>query len=339
LAVSKNQRMVTCGRSLLEVKRIVYLGSYRQGLLTGRGGSVTFWAWMASIAVHLIVLTVFGLVKFSKSKTQLRDVPIPTATVSQVKRLIEAAPIIPKPKIKKPGKAEFAGMVSPAAHKLTEGRIFVAAKPGNKNLGDLIKPSVSESVYVLPGSKVLSPRIEFFGSLTDQRKVCYLVDCSGSMQGVFGRVQRKLKESIGNLQADQYFYIIFFGADKLFESGGGRLLRAREKAKSAAYDFIDSIRPAGRTNAPAALERALQIRDGRGISPSVIYFLTDGFELTTEGTQIFSQRVADMLKRFAPTTKINTIGFWPQFRDRKMLEAIARQSSGEFVLISDGDEK
>ncbi|MDH4241219.1 MAG: VWA domain-containing protein [Phycisphaerae bacterium] len=338
MAVSKNQRMVTCGRSLLEVKRIVYLGGYRQVLLTGRGGSVTFWAWMASIAVHLIVLAVFGLVKFPQSQTQLRDVPIPTATVSHVKKLIEAAPVIPKPKIKKASKAEFAGGENSAAHKLTVGRIFEAAKPGNKDLGDLAKPSVSESVYVLPGSKVLSPRIEFFGSFSDQRKVCYLVDCSGSMQGVFGRVQRKLKESIRGLQADQYFYIIFFGGDKLFESGGGQLLRAGEKAKSSAYDFIDSIQPAGLTNAPAALERAVQIRDGRGLSPSVIYFLTDGFELTAKGTQIFSQKVADLLRRFAPTTRINTIGFWPQSSDRKMLEEIARHSGGEFVLISD-DEK
>ena len=345
LAVSMNQRMVSSGGSPLEVKRLGRLCGYQQGLLRGQGGSVTFWAWTASIAVHLIVLTVFGFVKFSPcqrqawAKTQVRDVPIPTAKVSQIKRLIEATPIIPKPKIKKPTRSEFARRVNAAAHKLAAERIFEAAKPGNQGLGDLAKPSVSEGVYVLPGSKILRHKIEFFGSFTDQRKVCYLVDCSGSMQGVFGRVQRKLKESIEGLQADQYFYIIFFGGDKLFESGGGRLLRAGEKAKSAAYDFIDSIQPAGRTNAPAALERAVQIRDGRGVSPSVIYFLTDGFELTTEGTQKFSQKVADLLKRFAPTTRINTIGFWPQSSDRKMLEAIAKQSGGEFVLISDGDEK
>jgi hypothetical protein len=294
---------------------------------------------MASIAVHLIVLTVFGLVKFSQSKSQLQAAAIPSATVSQVKKLIEAAPIIPKPKIHKPNRVEFTGSVNSAEYKLGEGRIFEDPKPGNKILGELAKPSASESDYVLPGGKILSPRVEFFGSFTDQRKVCYLVDCSGSMQGVFGRVQRELKESIGALQADQYFYIIFFGADKLFEFSGGRLLRAGEKAKSSAYDFIDSIQPAGLTNAPAALERAVQIRDGRGVSPSVIYFLTDGFELTAKGTEIFSQKVADLLKRFAPGTRINTIGFWPQDSDRKMLKEIARQSSGEFVLISDGDEK
>jgi hypothetical protein len=298
---------------------------------------------MASIVVHLIVLTVFGFVQFSPcrrqagSRIQLRDGPIPTAKVNRIKRLIEATPIIPKPKITKPAWGEFAGRVNAAAPRLATERIFEAAKPGGRFLGDLAKSSDRQSIYFLPGSNVLRPKIEFFGSYTDRRKVCFLVDCSGSMRGVFGLVQRRLKESIGALQGDQYFYIIFFGGDKLFESGGGRLLRAGEKSKSAAYSFIDSIRPAGRTNALAALERAVQIRDGRGFSPSIIYFLTDGFELTTEDTQVFSQKAANLLKRFAPTTRINTIGFWPQSDDRKMLEVIARQSGGECVLISDGD--
>lgn len=345
MAVSVNQRMVSSGGSPLEVKRLGRLPGCQQGLSRRRSGGVTFWAWTASVVVHLMVLAAFGFIKFSPcrrqagAETQLRDAPIPTATVSRIKKLIEAAPIIPKPKIKEPTRVEFAGRENAAAQKPAAGRIFEASKPGDESLGDLAKPSLRQSVCVLPDSELLRPRIEFFGSFTDQRKVCFLVDCSGSMQGVFGRVRRNLKKSIGSLQADQYFYIIFFGGDKLFESGSGRLLRAGEKAKSAAYGFIDSIRPSGRTNAPAALERAVQIRDGRGVSPSVIYFLTDGFELTIEDTQIFSQRVAGLLKRFAPTTRINTIGFWPQSDDREMLEVIARQSGGEFVLISDGDEK
>jgi len=307
----------------------------------GRSGSVTFWAWTVSIVVHLMVLTAFGFIKFSPfwqqagAETQLRDAPIPTATLSRIKKLIEAAPIIPKPKITEPTRGEFASKVNAGVRKPAAGRIFEAAKQGERDLGDLAKPSVRQNVCVLPGSELFRPRIEFFGSFTDQRKVCFLVDCSGSMRGVFSRVQRNLKKSIGSLQADQYFYIIFFGGEKLFESGSGRLLRAGEKAKSDAYGFIDSIHPAGRTNAPAALERAVQIRDGRGIGPSVIYFLTDGFELTIEDTQIFSQQAANLLERFAPTTRINTIGFWPQSDDREMLDVIARQSAGEFVLIAD----
>ncbi len=159
------------------------------------------------------------------------------------------------------------------------------------------------------------------------------------MRGTFVQVQKKLKESIGNLQPDQYFYIIFFGGDSLFEFGNNSLLRATQKAKSSAYDFIDSIRPAGQTNALAALERAVQIRDGSGVGPSLVYFLTDGFELTTEDTQRFSQKIANLLARFAPRTRINTIGFWPQGDDRKMLEAIAKQSGGESVFITGGEEE
>ena len=330
-----NQRMVSAKRTPLEVKRLRSLSHCRQGLLTGRSGSVAFWAWMASIAVHLVVLTAFGVVKFSRCKVQVEQRPTPMAKVSRVRKLIAAAPIIPKPKIKKSAERRFAGGTNKS---LPTNRIFGVLKPGSQNLGDLLEPVHSQSVLSLPSGADLPPRIEFFGSRTEQRKVCYLVDCSGSMRGTFVQVRRKLKESIGNLQPDQYFYIIFFGGDKLFEFGDN-LLRATQKAKSSAYDFIDSIRPAGQTNALAALERAVQIRDGSGVGPSLVYFLTDGFELTTEDAQRFSQKIANLLARFAPRTRINTIGFWPQGDDRKMLEAIAKQSGGESVFITGGDEE
>ena len=312
MAVSMNRRMVSSGRS----------------------GSVTFWAWMTSIAVHLIVLMAFGVVKFSRLETQAKQRPTPIAQVGQIKKFMQAAPIIPKPRVKKPAKVQFTERTN---RLLPTNRIFDGIKPSPQDLGNFVKPSASQSVFSLPSSEILSHRIEFFGSWTNQRKVCYLVDCSGSMQGIFGQVRKKLKESIQNLQPDQYFYIIFFGGDKLFEFGDGRLLRATQKAKSAAYDFIDLVRPGGQTNALAALERAVQIRDSRAVSPSIVYFLTDGFELTTEDTQRFPQKVANLLRRFAPTTRINTIGFWPRSDDRKMLETIARQSGGEFVFITGGD--
>jgi hypothetical protein len=316
LAVSMNQRTVS----------------------SGRVGSVSFWAWMVSIAVHLIVLTAFGVVKFSQSQTGGKHRPTPIAKINQIKKLMQANPIIPKPKIKKSAKGRYAGRTN---RLFPANRIFDTAKPSSPILANnndgLAKPSASQSASSLAGSRILPHKIEFFGSFAEQRKVCYLVDCSGSMQGVFGRVRKKLKESIASLQPDQYFYIIFFGGDKLFEFGNGLLLRASQKTKSAAYDFIDLVQPAGQTNALAALERAVQIRDRRGLSPSIVYFLTDGFELTTEDAQRFPQKIANLQKRFAPMTRINTIGFWPQGNDRKMLEAIARQSGGEFVFVADGD--
>jgi len=299
----------------------------------GRRGSVTFWAWMASIAAHLIMLTVLGVIEFSGSVALSRQQPIPTAKVSRVERLIRAAPVIPKPKVKKASIERFA---KSTVRLVSMSRIFDDARPGSQSPGNFAKPSApTNTVYATAVN--LPYRVKFFGSSASQRKVCYLVDCSGSMQGIFGRVRGELKASIGDLQPDQYFYIIFFGGDRLFEFGVGRLIRASQKNKSAAYNFIDSIRPAGRTNALPAFERALQVRDRQGASPSIVYFLTDGFELTAEDEQKFPERIVNLQRRFAPGTKINTIGFWPESGDRKMLEVIARRSGGDFVFVGDGN--
>jgi hypothetical protein len=84
----------------------------------------------------------------------------------------------------------------------------------------------------------------------------------------------------------------------------------------------------------------VQIRDGRGASPSLVYFLTDGFELASEDAQWFSREIAELLKQFPPGTRVNTIGFWPASDDRALLQTMARQSGGEFVFIADnGVEK
>ncbi len=293
-----------------------------------------FWAWTVSIVVHLILLAVFGLAKFSQAGAGDKQQPAPMATVNQIKKAVPAEAIIPKPKVKKPTREQSLK----AEHKLQPVTgIPDSPKSSSQDLGRITKPQSSQGSFQLVGSDGFSQGTEFFGAWTDERKICYVVDCSGSMRGMLSGVRRKLKHSIASLQQDQYFYIIFFGNARLFESGEGRMVRATQKAKSAACEFVDSIRPSGQTNALAALERAMQIHDADNRSPSVIYFLTDGFELTSNRRQRFGSQIANLLRRFAPKTKINTIGFWPQDSDRNTLEIIARQSGGEFVFVTDSD--
>lgn len=292
-----------------------------------------FWAWGVSIALHLVVFGVFGVVRFSSAADQGQYRQSPTARIERIRQLTQAALLIPKPGISKApaviARNRYAGT---AEQSLPIERIFSPAKP---LLQDWQAPSKPDG-GLLPAGGEFSGTIEFFGSDGRQRKVCYLVDCSGSMQGIFTQVRRKLKESIEALQPDQYFYIIFFGDGKLYEIGSGKMLRATPKAKSAAVDFVDKMRPAGRTNAVAALERAVRIRDGKGRSPSLAYFLTDGFELANEDAVAFGQRIEKLLEQFAPTMRINTIAFLPQADDRKMLESIARKTGGQFVSIGGG---
>jgi hypothetical protein len=329
-AASTDQRMVWVSYSGMAK------GSWgaRRGIEKHSGQRrASFCACVVSIGVHLTLLTVFGVLRFSGSVAQMSGLAIPAARVEQKEDLPQAASVIPKPKVKR---AEVKDSVRGGAGFFPGERIFGDVKQGPESSEGLWKSSVSLSSLWSPRPEDLAGRPGLFGSFSERRKVCYLVDCSGSMRGVFGRVREELKESIGNLQADEYFYIIFFGGDRLFEFGDGSLVRATLGAKSSAQRFIDSVGPAGQTNALAALERAVQIRDGRGEGSSVIYFLTDGFELAKENEGKFLQEAGDLLGRFVPVAMVNVIGFWPQGGDRKMLQAMAKQGGGEFVLI-EGD--
>ena len=170
----------------------------------------TFWAWTASVFIHVIVLTVFGVVKFSQAKAQDIYQQVPTGQIRQVKKIAESAFIIPKPKVKRIGSSYLAKSELPVGEnmKYEIQRTRYIERVGGYEL--------QEMGFSVPRGEILSGQIEFFGSRVEHRKVCYLVDCSGSMRGIFGRVQKELIDSIGKLQPDQYFYVIFFGGNKLF---------------------------------------------------------------------------------------------------------------------------
>jgi hypothetical protein len=286
---------------------------------------------MVSVFLHLLVLTVFGFLKLSRPANPVSERQAPTARVSQLKNIIEKAAVLPKPKVKKPSTNS-----SNYERKdiTTKSSFFVPNLKSPNSLSSTPK-ILNTPEYSFADSGFALGGVEFFGSETYERKICYVVDCSGSMQGMMGQVQQQLKDSIKNLLMDQYFHIIFFGDGKLFEFGDGKLVRSSQKNKTAAYTFIDSIRAGGRTNAFKALERAVQIEDGSEMKASVFYFLTDGFELANDESESLYKQAAGLIKRFAPSSKINTIGFWPTEQDRSILRAISALSGGECVIITD----
>jgi hypothetical protein len=293
-------------------------------------GVSALWAWGVSIVLHAVILCVFGVVRFSRAVEQGQYREAPAARIENAGKLTRAAPLMPKPSISKAPAVIARNRYAEATEQsLPLDRIFSPPKPILQDW----QPPITADSSLLPATGEFSGSIEFFTSDQRQRKVCYLVDCSGSMQGIFSQVRRKLEESIKALQPDQYFYIIFFGDDKLYEIGSGKMLRATPEAKSEAVEFVDKMRPVGQTNAVAALERAVRIRDGKGRSPSLTYFLTDGFELAKEDAEAFALRIEKLMEQFAPTMKINTIAFLPQTEDRKMLESIARKTGGTFLSI------
>lgn len=159
------------------------------------------------------------------------------------------------------------------------------------------------------------------------------------MSGMFGWVREQLKQSIESLEQDQYFCIIFFGSDSIFKFGDGKLVRASNKTKQEAVEFINTVQPAGKADAFSALKAAIQTRDAVGSAPLLIYFLTDGFELADESSDLSEWKITNYIKDYAPSIQFNTIGFWPQEQDRSLLEAIAKESGGQFIIITDEYEK
>ena len=54
---------------------------------TNRRGNITMWAWILSVAAHLILLAVFALVRFSLSSAGLSSAVGPAVTVAQVEQI------------------------------------------------------------------------------------------------------------------------------------------------------------------------------------------------------------------------------------------------------------
>jgi len=283
---------------------------------------------VASLGIHIVLLAVFGFVKFSRLSYGQSSAARSAVTISRIEQIAKQSRILSKPGIKRLSLNRKAGV-----HKKPMDFSVVAKIKPSDRWGKLPEPTGTDGIELLADSDIVTGKVEFFGQETNRRKICDVVSCSGSMQGLFGRVRKQLKNSIGNLEPDQYFYIILFRGDELLESGDGKLVRATAKTKSQAFDFIDKVRPGGKTNASGALERAMRMRGPSGQSAELIYFLTDGLDLEGADTARFGPLVESLRKRLAPTTKINTIGFWAQRADCEILQAVAKRNGGEFVNI------
>ncbi|MGD0595966.1 MAG: VWA domain-containing protein [Sedimentisphaerales bacterium] len=314
---------------------------------------IKLYALGVSVFAHIVGLSVFAAVKISQS-SPVRLQTTTVVSISQAAKLADRQAVTPKPKVSPVDSKPFdssgalkAGIIKGRPIVKADGKgtqanarlVFDAPKEDYQRQAEEVKQPIESQAFAATSGRESAGNIEFFDSPAQGRRICYVVDCSGSMRGLWKRVQEELIDSIGKLQQDYYFCVIVFGGGSILESGGGKMVRATERAKKEAYSFISSIQPRGMTNATDALERAIMIRDRAGVGASVIYFLTDGFELSEQDGSRFAHKVATMHRSFAPKTQINTIGFWCTEEDGKVLETIAKESGGQFTFITGGREQ
>lgn len=308
---------------------------------------VKLYAVVVSVCAHIVALSIFAAVKVSQSP----PVPLQTTTtvsIGQAAMLADRQTVTPKPKVNPVDNKTFdfsgslkADVIKSRPIVKADGKgtqasirsVFDLQKEDYQQQAEYAKPQTQQETSTVAGGSGTAANIEFFDSPANGRRICYVVDCSGSMRGLWENVQRELVDSIGKLQQDYYFCVIVFGGGSILETGGGKMVRATEEAKKEAYDFIAAVQPRGSTNAADAIERAIMIKDRTGVGASVIYFLTDGFELSEQDGSRFAHQIATIHRSFAPKAQINTIGFWCTEQDGKVLDTIAKENCGKFVMV------
>ncbi|MFQ6049332.1 MAG: hypothetical protein ACE5K7_08210, partial [Phycisphaerae bacterium] len=223
----------------------------RAGLARALGSAVV--PWSISMAIHAAVFAVLVSLTWTIGRSE-QAVIVPEARLaSKPGSPIRIGPT--RPRLKLPSRQEQP-QYRPVKQELT------MSWPGRSRVRSDLKiigigaggsgPLVGSGLTVAEAG----PRSGFFGSGGNAYRICYVIDCSGSMLDSFDYVRRELKNSIRQLVAEQYFHVIFFSAGPPTESPPGRMVRATPEQKKRAFAFLDSVVPGGRTDPAPALERA-----------------------------------------------------------------------------------
>ncbi|MHC4287209.1 MAG: vWA domain-containing protein, partial [Planctomycetota bacterium] len=180
-----------------------------------RHGKVCYWALIFSVAAHSVTLAVFTGVKLS-GRTEAEDTPKPVISLQMIERIV--AEPIPK------SKPRIEPIVEPAVESESEQPPLVAEpQPPEPVVADAPTeaPQVAE-----PVAQTQPDEVEFFGQKSMVRRVCYVVDCSGSMYGRMYQVKDQLKQSILNLNSRQSFSVVFFMEGQTVLTSAGALAPA-----------------------------------------------------------------------------------------------------------------
>jgi beta-lactamase regulating signal transducer with metallopeptidase domain len=212
----------------------------------------------------------------------------------------------------------------------TEGIRVVSRERQQKNLPPVFYKITPAPPRAAPPPAPAKPNPEgvarFFGvgrKWPEAAKVVYVIDRSEKVAWTLDGIKVELKRSLNNLADTQEFHVVFCSSSLPAEAPARRLVKATDRNKLKALDFIDETVVEGSADLSKGLERAFACQ------PEVIYLLSGG---------AVDSRVADLVKKLNIDGKVtvHTLGFQDPPGD-ELLKKIAKDSGGDYKLITPND--
>ncbi|MFO7904808.1 MAG: hypothetical protein ACQESR_30590 [Planctomycetota bacterium] len=172
-----------------------------------------------------------------------------------------------------------------------------------------------------------------FGAEGVGNKFVYVFDRSASMDGYQGRplraAKRELNASLADLERVHQFQIVFYNDDvTVFNPSHPRpprMLFGDTPTKRQARDFVRGIIATGGTKHTPALKLAL------GMSPDVVFFLTDAGEPQLSPTQLADIHREN--RRVGAAIHAIEFGAGPKQGQQPFLQRLAEQNGGTYVYV------
>jgi len=157
------------------------------------------------------------------------------------------------------------------------------------------------------------------------REYVFVVDVSGSMEGFPLNTSKKLlTDLIGNLRPTDYFNVVLFSGDSTALSETP--LAANQDNVARAIQLIEQQRGSGGTELLGAMQQAMALKPGAGVSRSVV-LITDGYISAEEG-------VFNYIRTNLGDSNVFAFGIGSGV-NRYLIEGVANAGLGEPFIAED----
>jgi Ca-activated chloride channel family protein len=181
---------------------------------------------------------------------------------------------------------------------------------------------------------LIAPKSEVKADEIAAKRVTFVIDTSGSMQGDRMKIARDaLKYCVTRLNPQDTFNIVRFSTDvePLFPA----LRPASKENIEKAVGFVGQLEAMGGTAIDEALVRGLQDNDGHSATPHLLMFITDG--QPTIGETDESVIAQNAKKGRKVKTRVFTFGVGEDLNAR-LLDRLAEDGHGTSDFVRDGKE-